>query len=702
MLRLDRFVFFVFLVFLAGLAAVCWVGAGYAVANPAASAVTLLIGACYVAGALELWRYRAANAALVQALTTLAAAPAQLDDWIGRLPARLRGAVRLRIEEGRAALPAPALTPYLVGLLVLLGMLGTLLGMVVTLRGTGAALASATDPDAIRTALAAPVRGLGFAFGTSIAGVSTSAALGLMSALCGRARIEATRQLDAARATTLRRYSRAQRQEDHFALMQQQSALMPALIDGLQTLMHTIEQRSDASHAQQIASQQTFIDSTRTAYAQLAASLGQTLQDSAAASARAAGAALAPLVETTMAHLERQTAALHDSVSHAVQRQLDSLSSGFDTSTAKLAGIWHDAQQAQQRVDEARAQHLHSTLAQFSTRFDERSGEWLARVATRLDTATGHVAQAWRDALAAQETAHAALSGRHERALNSAAATFAQHADALVHTLDDTHARLRAELAARDDERLAAWHGALDAIAATLREQWEAVGLQTARRQQDICDALARTAQDIGVHTQAQARDTIAEIERLVHAAAQAPQAAAEAIGELRARLSDSMARDAAMLEERSRLLQNVETLLGALNRASTEQRTAIDALVTTSADLLSRAGSQFSAQLEREADRLASVSAQVAGGAAEVASLGDTFGAAVQRFGASNDALVAQLQRIESALDKSAARSDEQLAYYVAQARDVIDLSLRAQQQIIEELQQLAGTRAIDGAQPA
>jgi hypothetical protein len=49
----------------------------------------------------------------------------------------LRNAVRLRVEGERVAMPGPALTPYLVGLLVLLGMLGTLLGMVATLRGTG-------------------------------------------------------------------------------------------------------------------------------------------------------------------------------------------------------------------------------------------------------------------------------------------------------------------------------------------------------------------------------------------------------------------------------------------------------------------------------------------------------------------------------------------------------------------------------------
>ncbi len=47
--------------------------------------------------------------------------------------------------------------------------------------------------------------------------------------------------------------------------------------------------------------------------------------------------------------------------------------------------------------------------------------------------------------------------------------------------------------------------------------------------------------------------------------------------------------------------------------------------------------------------------------------------------------------------LEKSLARSDEQLAYYVAQAREVIELSMLSQKQIIGQLQQLAGTG--DGA---
>jgi hypothetical protein len=193
-------------VFLVGLAAVCWIGAGYVGSNPLALAVTLLIGACYLAGALELQRYSQATSTLTRAVADLSGPPPELGVWLDRLHPGLRNAVRLRIEGERAALPGPALASYLVGLLVLLGMLGTLLGMVATLRGTGMALESATDLQAIRDSLAAPVRGLGFAFGTSIAGVATSAMLGLLSALCRRERIDAGQMLDVKIATTLRIY----------------------------------------------------------------------------------------------------------------------------------------------------------------------------------------------------------------------------------------------------------------------------------------------------------------------------------------------------------------------------------------------------------------------------------------------------------------------------------------------------------------
>jgi hypothetical protein len=773
-------------VFLAGLAAVCWIGAGYVGSNPLALAVTLLIGACYLAGALELQRYSQATSTLARAVADLSGPPPGLGDWLDRLHPGLRNAVRLRIEGQRAALPGPALASYLVGLLVLLGMLGTLLGMVATLRGTGMALESATDLQAVRDSLAAPVRGLGFAFGTSIAGVATSAMLGLLSALCRRERIDAGQMLDVKIATTLRIYSQTHQREETFKLLQRQAEGMPELVDRLQMMMATIEQQNLAVNAQQIASQDAFHGKTEATYARLASSVERSLKESVADSTRAAGAALQPIMEATMAGLARETASLHATVTHAVRQQLDGLSSGFEASTTTVAGIWNQALEGHQRSSEALVQQLRTSLDRFTETFEQRSAGLLEGVSARLDATAGNVSAAWNEALSRQERAGEKLANHNQQALAAAAATFEQHSTSLLRTVGQSHADLQGELASRDEQRLAVWTETLGSMAATLSREWEQAGTRTASRQQEMCDTLAQTARDISAQTQAHASNTIAEIdrlvqaaseapkaaanlqaelasrdqqrlavwtetlgsmaatlsreweqagkrtasrqqeicdaleqtarelsaqtqahtsstiaeiERLVQAASEAPKAAAEVVAELRQKLSDSMVRDTAMLEERSRLLATLETLLDAVNHASTEQRSAVDALVATSAGLLERVGAQFADKVEAETGKLGAIAAQVTGSAVEVASLGEAFGMAVQVFGDSNEKLVTHLQRIEVALDKSLARSDEQLAYYVAQAREVIDLSMMSQKQIVEDLQQLAGRRASAGA---
>ncbi|CAJ6309331.1 Methyl-accepting chemotaxis protein [Burkholderia pseudomallei] len=689
-------------VFFAGLAAVCWIGAGYAVSNPVALAVTLVIAAGYLAGALELRRYRQATSTLAQAVAALSEPPAALGAWLERLHPSLRHAVRVRVEGERVALPGPALTPYLVGLLVLLGMLGTLIGMVMTLRGTGAALESSTDLQAIRASLAAPVKGLGFAFGTSIAGVATSAMLGLLSALCRRERLDAAQALDAKIATTLRVHSHAHQRDETFRLLQRQADLMPTLVERLQAMMHSLEQQSAASAERQIAGQQAFLGKAEETYARLASSVGQSLTDSVAESARVAGSALQPVMETTMAGLARETAALHDALTQAVQRQLDGLSAGFETTAAHVADVWRHALADHQRSSDALAQRLHGSIDRIVESFDRRSADLLDGVRARLDATASSVSDAWRGALAQQEQANEAHAAHTARDLSAQATAFEQHTAALLRAMSESHSALQATLESRDEQRLATWTDSLGSIAAKLGAEWAQTSAQAANRQQAIYDALAHTARDLSAHTQAHASATIAEISRLVQAASEAPRVAAEVVAELRQKLSDSMVRDTAMLEERNRMLATLETLLDAVNHASSEQRAAVDALVATSSALLQRVGTQFTDEIGTQTDRLGGVAAQITGSAVEIASLGDALGAAVQSFGESNDKLVAHLQRIEAALDKSLARSDEQLAYYVAQAREVIDLSMMSQKQIIEELQRVGGERASAGAAAA
>ncbi|ASL47335.1 hypothetical protein bAD24_III08065 [Burkholderia sp. AD24] len=776
-------------VFLAGLAAVCWIAVGYLGSNPLALAVTLLIGVCYVAGSLELHRYNQATGTLTRAVADLSGPPSSLGAWLDSLHPSLRNAARLRVEGERVALPGPALAPYLVGLLVLLGMLGTLLGMVATLRGTGMALESSTDLQAIRASLAAPVKGLGFAFGTSIAGVSTSAMLGLLAALCRRERLQAAQALDLKIATSLRVYSQAHQRDEGFRLLQRQADVMPALVDRLQSMMSAIEQQSLALNERQVASQEAFHGNAEAAYTRLASSVEQSLKQSVADSTRAAGAALQPVMEATMAGLARETTALHASVSHAVQRQLDGLSNGFEATAVNVAEIWNKALAGHQRSSEELTEHLRATLDRFTETFEQRSAGLLDGVSARLDATAQGVSQAWSEALSRQERVGETLADNNRQALAAAAASFEQHSVSLLAHVGESHAdlqtalgsrdeqrlsawteqlgsmaaalnerweqtgeltasrqqaicatleqtardiaaqtqthasatiaeigrlvdaaaeapkaaaNLRTELAAQDQQRLAAWTEKLDSMAAALSEKWEQAGERTASRQQEICATLEQTARDIAAQTQTHASATIAEIGQLVQAASEAPKAAAEVVAELRQKLSDSMVRDTAMLQERGRLLETLETLLDAVNHASTQQRTAVDALVATSADLLERVGTRFTDKVELETGKLGDIAAQVTGSAVEVASLGEAFGSAVQVFGESNDKLVAHLERIEAALDKSLARSDEQLAYYVAQAREVVDLSVMSQKQIVEDLQHLAGQRAAAGADAA
>ncbi|HEY4560478.1 MAG TPA: DUF802 domain-containing protein [Lysobacter sp.] len=747
-------------VFSLGLLALIAVGAGYVGSNPLALAVVLLITACYVAGALELRRYGRATTALATSVDSLDAPVDSLAAWLASVPASLRATVRQRIEGELTPLPAPALTPYLVGLLVLLGMLGTLLGMMSTLRGTGMALESATDLDAVRTSLAAPVKGLAFAFGTSIAGVAASAMLGLLSALCRRERSEAAQALDAAIATHLHVHSRSHQREEAFRLLQRQVDTMPTLVEQLASTMAAIERQSALAHERQLAQQAAFHARAEATHAQLAVSVGQSLEASVARSAEAAGATLRPVAEDTMAALTKQAAGLHAEIAQAMQRQIESIGDGLQASTDKVATLWTDAIAQQRAANEAVAQQLDGTLARITGAFEQRATQLVDTISARVEEAgTGAVA-AWNDALSRQAALGEALARNNEQALSQAttkfgealsqqAATSEALASGSAQALADARAAFEAALSkqlvlgealARNNEQ---------ALAEATTKFTEAVSQQAAvgnslasgsaqaltdartafeealSKQLALGEALARNNEQalaaatagfeaqaaslvdtvqrshaelqarLEANTQAHARETLAEISRLVHDAAEAPKAAAAVIAELRQNLSDSLARDTAMLEERGRLLATVDTLLGAVNHASAEQRAAVDALIQSSADAMERVAARFTGQVEAQGGRLDDAADRIAAGAIDVASVGDVFSEAVQRFGDANEQLAARLQAIEGALERSLERSDEQLAYYVAQAREVVDLSLLAQKQILGELQQRTDAQA-------
>jgi hypothetical protein len=702
--------------FALGAMAVAWVAAGFVgSANVLALLMTMVIAGVYGFGALELLRFRQATAGLSSALVSIAPGLQTLSDWISRVPVPLQNAVRLRIEGERVGLPGPALTPYLVGLLVMLGMLGTFLGMVVTLNGAVFALESTTDLQAIRSAFAAPIKGLGLSFGTSVAGVAASAMLGLMSAISRRERMAAAQLLDSAIATTLRGFSLTHQRQETYKALQQQSLALPAVVNQMQSMMEQMESMSRQLNERLLDNQQAFHSDVKGVYTELARSVSQSLRDSLSESAHAVGATIKPVFEATMAGIAQEAHAMHTSMVDTTQTQLDGVSARFNTAAAT-------------------------------------------------------VTEGWAVALSNQERTHAALVTGLGQSLENFGQTFEQRSTAHLLAVNEAYAKLQADHASGDHQRLASWTGSLQAMAADLKLEWQQAGAHTLEQQQAVCTTLTRTAQDMAAHTQASAAKTLEgiaslvtqseelvrsritseaqwtqqhsermdaavgmlggellvlrdeealrgqaavdrlaalqtaltshlttlgtaledPIARLIETASEAPRAAAEVIGKLRQEVSSSAARDNELLEERGRIMATLGSLLDAINHASVEQRAVIDSLVASSAVALTQAGSQFAEKVDAEAVKLADIAAHVTGSAVEVSALGESFGFAVKSFNDANEKLIANLQRIESAMDKSMARSDEQLAYYVGQAREIIDLSILSQKEVFEQLRQL------------
>jgi hypothetical protein len=711
--------------FFLGALGIIWSGTSFIDSSLLALSVTALIGVVYLYGTHELRQFRRATSTLTAALAAIPERLENLGDWLNKVHPSLQDSVRLRIEGERAGLPGPSLTPYLVGLLVMLGMLGTFLGMIVTLKGAVFALEKTTDLEAIRSALALPVKGLGMAFGTSVAGVAASAMLGLMSALSRRERIEAAQLLDGKIATVLRQFSLTYQRQETFKALQQQSRALPEVADKLQSMMAQMEGMSRELSLRLTSNQDAFHDNIKAVYTDLAGAVDKSLRASLSQGAHAAADSIRPVVEASMNSMVREAEMMHERTAATLQMQLDGMSARMRDSANAVAETWTAALKSHEQANTSIVSDIRVSLDAFSETFEQRSG-------------------------------------------------------ALVEKVGTTYASLQADQVRQDKERQEAWTKSLENMAALLSQELQQTGAQTLAQQQQICATLTRTAQDITEQAQSGASATLGEtkrlitsaeelmrsriasesqwmeqhrermdqlahlfrselgilreqeearghaaverlgqlqvtvkehlitlgtsleepITRLIHTASEAPRAAAEVIGHLRQEISHSVARDNELLEERSRIMETLNTLLEAINHASQEQRSIIDSLVTSSTTALNMTAVAFSDSVTAEAGKLSDIAAQVTSSAVEVSSLSETFGFAVNAFNEANEKLIANLERIEGAMDKTLSRSDEQLAYYVAQAREIIDLSMMSQKEIIEGLRRIPAKHVVIGGE--
>lgn len=631
---------------LLGAIAISWMGYDFAGANTLAFVVTMSIGGVYLIGIIELLRFRRATSTLSNALDSITAQTTPTADWfegwLKQLDPSVSGSVRLRIIGERTGLPTPVFTPYLVGLLVMLGLLGTFVGMVDTLGGAVSALQGSTELDAIRASLTAPMQGLGVAFGTSVAGVAASAMLGLISTMVRHERIRATRQLDSKIATVFREFSLGHQRQQAFNALQSQAGALPAVANDLQAVAAQLANMGDKLGETLLANQNEFHAATQKRYGELATSVDQSLRESLAASGQAAGESMQPVMTKAVAEISQMLQDTQQQQGLSARDQLQALGDEFGTASTSL-------------------------LDGFAT----TSSSW-----------TGQT-------LALQENIKQTLTDSIRELSDNARTSTSRMLEEIGGLLQSTEALVQARTASE-----AAWLDSqgerLEKLTAVLTEQMDTLRIQEEHGQAAALARLAELESTVATHLTQLGQGLEAPMTRLIETASETPRAAAEVIGLLRAEITNNVERDNQLLEERLHVMHELNALSGSLQEAATGQRAAVENLVESSTGMLQDITSRFGDNLVAEVSKISEASAHVAGGAIELSSLGDAFGHAVNLFNSSNEAMMAHLAKVEESMDQSSTRSEEQMAYYVAQAREIIDHSMLSQKEIMDDMRRI------------
>lgn len=684
---------------------VLWMASAFVGSNLLALGVTLLIGLAYTVGFAELLRYQQASCALESSLLAAGNDVDDIEQWLAKVPATLRNAVGQRIQGEYVGLPAPVLTPYLIGLLVMLGLLGTFIGMVDTLKGAVMALEGTTELEAVRAGLAAPIKGLGMAFATSVAGVSASAMLGFISTLSRRERLQVSRQLDSRMRTVFKHFSLSHQRSQSYMAMQQQAAALPVVAQQLSDLANRLSQMGDDLSNKFLAGQEQFHAAAQAQYRELASSVDTSLKQSLADSARLSAESIAPIMQSFVQEVGRDLKQTQLQLTTSADSHLDRLSEGFVKSADEFHQVWQQGIAGQQKNSESMLAKMDAQLGVFNAQFSAATGALLETFNTLSS-----------DSLAREQEAEKARLENWSAVFNQSAALLRDSAEQLANNAHSGSQEVVAEFRTlissseqliqtrinSEEKWLSDYQQRMAELGSTLSAELSSLRDIEERRGDAAVARLAELQEAVAQHLATLANALEEPMGRLIESASETPRIAAELMTKLRAEMSDNIERDNSLLKERSELLIQLNSLSESLQISAAGQREAAENILKNSAELLDNIGNRFTEKVSDETGKLAEIINHFEGSSAELASLGEAFSAAVALFGESNNKLIATMNSIESALTSSTERSDEQMAYYVAQAREIIDHNMLSQQDIISQLQQLSGKALSQAGAPA
>jgi RNA binding exosome subunit len=186
-------------------------------------------------------------------------------------------------------------------------------------------------------------------------------------------------------------------------------------------------------------------------------------------------------------------------------------------------------------------------------------------------------------------------------------------------------------------------------------------------------------------------------LQGVVESAEKAPRAAAEVLGKLQGRVEDQIQRENALLEERMILLEGLGEVATQLRGAAGAHGEAISAMTLKADQQLKQVAEHSRDELEQTRNELREAAELIGVGGHEMSVLTEMFSQAVSEYRTSNEQLLGGLDRVEEALSHAGERSDQQLNFYVSQAREILDHSMLSQKEVFDELKHLRLSQTVE-----
>jgi hypothetical protein len=557
-------------------------------------------------------------------------------DHVSRASPLLRALLSARLDRTNLPVPAPVFAPFLIGLLVMLGLLGTFLGLFETLRGTGQALTASADIDALRAGLKAPISGLMRGFGTSAAGVASSALLGLAAVFVRRDNARLSLNLHAIVSGPLGRFSSAHRELIALESLAEQGQAWPKAAQALSEAVAALK-----------ALEGSFVRSQRDASEQSHAQL-QRATDGLSGLAN----------DWRRAHAQAATQ-MQEAIASATAHVGEAMRDGF----GKAAQLSSDAlrplvERAVLETSSALSAHLCQVQGAIAQDLDARNAELRAQ----LQALTGQLAERAQRLLAGEQ---ARTEGLGERWQALAAAT--EQASARAAEREQSRAGALAELAqeVRDD---------LTKAAAALRAR-ETRGSQAEERQQVRADALISQLGAAATTIGAAAADQVDALQQFV----------AATDGRLRESEARSEARLQALLQALSQRAEEQAQRLARFEQSLLERN---EASAESLRDRLAGHADKLDQDLERTAGLVAQAATLLHGSGIELGATVESFAGAVEQQREGARAWLESLGELERAVANAGeAAAADVLGQHLVRTHELFDQQLQFHQELIEQL---------------